>query len=751
MKHHKHLMVFCLLLVLAAGCSSMPTHPAAYRTVAIVVNLGSFATAQDAVAAREKADWGVYENPDTIICTEALAAIELHTYLCKLTGADPKDMKLFRIVDDDAPLRGPSILVGTARSNRQVAARAPRLGLDPRTKGQDQTFRIVGRPDMDPPVLVLAGADRTGTLYAAYGLLDRLGIRWYGPGEMNEMVPRLKRFAITDMDVSDGPKFLTRGFWAWEDRGTPEFIEWMGRNRMNFWTVEQTDPTNAKMRGIHLTCGSHDLQTKYINHDSPYPYCVPEFPASQAKPADPYPRGDYQGDADGDGILQYKEVHPEWFGMKKGQRMFDMRGDFGTNICDSNPYVVTEFINHIVDALSQGKWAFADSINFWLFDGFNRYCDCPKCQALGSYTDRNMALILRLRSEIDKARREGRLQRDVSIQFLTYQDVIAPPTRPLPADFDYAKCQPIFFPISRCYVHAFDDPNCSYNQKYIKDYLGWAEGAHRTFKGEMFVGEYYGISRFNHLPLVLDEIMRADIPWYYAHGARHLHYMHTPVANWGTRTLTQWQFARMLWDPVLNVDQLIDDYYTGRYGPAAAPMRDFYASLRTAMCNLHEVRYPIQANLMKNSREIFTSNHMQYKTAHFDTDDGPDWDETMAALKEARVKLERVKTMELPEAVRARVAEDAGLFTYAENMTNLYDRVIATRLALNAGDKEAARAAYAGVEKYEALLKADTKSMQWGSSHVNRVNGLAASRLMPDGPGNARGLLGLAEEMQALK
>ncbi|MCE5230977.1 DUF4838 domain-containing protein [bacterium] len=758
--------VFFILLGLAAvGCSHLPGGFTAKSHTAIVVNLGSFKTAQDAVAARDKVDWSVAEGPDTIVCTEALAALELHNYLCKVTGLDPADAKNFPIVDDDTKLKGPAILVGNARSNKQVAARAKKLGLDAKEKGKNQTYRMIGRPDMNPPVLVLAGADRIGTLYAAYGYLDRLGVRWYGPGEMNEYVPPVGYWVtsldsknlqteppIMAIDVIDGPKFFTRGFWAWEDRGTPEFIEWMGRNRMNFWTVEQTDPANAKMRGIQLTCGSHDLQTKYINHDSEYPYYVPEFPASKGKPADPYPKGDYKGDQNGDGILQYKEVHPEWYGMKKGKRMFNMRGDAGTNICDSNPDGVAEFMKNVVNALSKGKWALADSINFWMFDGYNCFCDCAECQKLGSHTDRNMGLILRLRAEIDKARKDGRLKHDLSIQFLTYADIIEPPTKPLPADFDYNKCQPIFFPIDRCYVHTFADPKCSYNQKYFGNYLGWAEGDSRTFKGQMFVGEYYNVSHFNHLPVVLDEIMRADIPWYYRHGARHMHYMHTPVANWGTRTLTQWQLARMLWNPMQDVDKLLDDYYAGRYGEAADGMRDFYGSLRTAMCNSYEVRYPIAANLMKNSKQIFTSNHMQYQTAHFDKDDGPDWDETMAALKDAHVKLEKVKAMRLPDDVRKRIAEDDGLFTYGENQMNIYDRIIATRMALNAGDKQAAREAYAGVEKYSKILEADTKSMQWGSTHVNRKNGLDATRLIPGGRGNARGtgLPGLAEEMKKL-
>ncbi|MRR12324.1 DUF4838 domain-containing protein, partial [bacterium] len=284
---------------------------------------------------------------------------------------------------------------------------------------------------------------------------------------------------------------------------------------------------------------------------------------------------------------------------------------------------MNEFVKNVVAAMSEGKWALADTINFWMFDGYSVWCECDNCEALGTPTDRNLRLVYRLRQEILKARADGRLKRDILIEFPTYVDIIKPPTKPMPADFDYKACQPVFFPIERCYVHSFADPKCTeLNQQYMKDYLGWTTDPGRLFKGEMFIGEYYNVSHFNHLPIVLDEIMRVDIPWYYEHGARHMHYMHTPVANWGTRSLTQWQLASMLWNPQLDVDKLLDDYFKGRYGKAAGPMRKFYDSLRAAMSNSTEVRYPVQAHLMSNSKDIFTHKHMQYTVSHPETDDG---------------------------------------------------------------------------------------------------------------------------------
>ncbi len=499
---------------------------------------------------------------------------------------------------------------------------------------------------------------------------------------------------------------------------------------MNFWTVEQHDVANCKMRGIKLTCGQHDIQANFINPNDSYPYDVAEFKGDEGKPVDPYPRGDYQGDLNDDGRLSYREVHPEWFGMKKGRRQFDMHTDWGTNICDSNPSAVAEFVKNVVNALIDTGWKNADSINFWMMDGTYRWCECENCRKLGALTDRNLRIIYRFQQELKKARAEGRIKRDVTVQFLAYHELIEPPKTTLPADFDFAHCTATFFPIRRCYAHAFHDPTCTEINKPLDDsYRGWSVNPNRRFKGPLLIGEYYNVSRFDHLPLVLDDIMRADIPYYYKTGARAFIYMHVPVANWGTRTLTQWQLSRMLWDPNMDIDALLNDYYPGRYGPAADAMRKVYGSLRTALGNACVMRYPLRDALQNGATSLFPMKHMQMDVVHPKTDDGPDWVEIIAALKAARAQMEKAKAISVPERIAARIAEDDRLLVYAENSILLYDCAITAQQALNNDDRAAARKALEESLAYQNRLKADKRSTKYGSSHVNSTDGLQGTRI----------------------
>lgn len=741
--------LMCGMLLLASACIGMKKSaaeenpivlktPADVGSIPIVVNLGSFTTARDAIGARGKTDWVTQDAPDAIICTEALAAQELHDYLCKLTGTHPGMAEVFPIVDDDAAISGPAILVGTPATNKVVAARATELGLDKpgALSTTRQGYRILARTEAGAgagaPVVALAGGDRVGTLYAAYEYLERQGIRWFAPGEVNEQVPRIKAFKIQPMDVTDAPKFLTRGFWCWEDRGTTDCLEWMGRNRINLWSVEQHDPANYKMRGIKLNCGSHFNQWMFVNYDSPYPYYVPEWPDSKGRPAEPYKHGDYPKGVKHKGIPRYRDVHPEWYTWRDGKRVFNMRYDQGYNICESNEDALNELMKNAISCLADSKWNMADSINWWVFDGADPWCHCDKCQALGSHTDRNLRFIYLFSKALQKARAEGRIKHNIDIEFLCYNDMVEPPTKPIPEDFDYEHCLPTFFPSERCYAHAFNDPNCTeFNRKKFYDNMvTWS----KIWKGKFIIGEYYNISRYKEMPLVLDHTIRADIPFYYEHSARYFHYMHPTTANWGTKALTNHHVSRQLWNPGLDVDKMLDEYFTGRYGAAAKPMREFYDTLRGAMSNQTDIRYGLRDRLVNNkAADLFQEKHMQYKETHYadGKDDGPDWLQIMELMRKGRAQLDAVKAMKLPDNIRARIAEDEGLFIYADYTCKLYDRVIAAQLAINENKMDDARKAYREALVYAAYLESDVTSTRYGSEHSNSPNAFEASGLRP--------------------
>src|SRR5204862_6137810 len=106
--------------------------------------------------------------------------------------------------------------------------------------------------------------------------------------------------------LDDVPRWRTRGFWAFEQRGDREFFLWMARNRLNLWTAETPDPALLRKLCIRLTAGGHRVQADAL---------------------DP-------GARMADGRTRFA-THPEWYGLSGGVRRGEIHGEWGINFCTS--------------------------------------------------------------------------------------------------------------------------------------------------------------------------------------------------------------------------------------------------------------------------------------------------------------------------------------------------------------------------------------------------------------------------------
>jgi dienelactone hydrolase len=580
-------------------------------------------------------------------------------------------------------------------------------------------------------ILFVAAPSRMGVLYGVYDLLHRLGVRWYAPGQIHEKVPRRAPEPFPVFDIKESPGFSTRGFHAWENRADRDFLLWMARNRLNYWCVEQEDKPFLHKLGILLVGGAHVLTSYYLGPSLEYPYDHSRFTGDESKPADPYPISpEYRGDSDNNGRLSYFEAHPEWYGLREGKRSSHIEGDFGDNFCTSNQEAMTEWTKNAVRDLADGRYKDADIMNAWTLDGGN-WCQCDNCKALGTPTDRNILFVHAYARAIKQAQAEKRINRPIKLLFLAYADVIEPPTRPLPEDFDYDMCIATYFPIRRCYVHRFDAPNCSVNGDYRKKLEGWFSDADRRYRGQVCIGEYYNVSGFKCLPLCLMHTMFYDIPYYYAIGARHFHYMHVTTGNWGNKALTNWQMARQLWDPATDYIALWKDYFGGRYGPAQDLMRQFYEYLELMLANISQLKYGLARRLEKDEDELFPDPHLRYEKTTSDSDDGPDMVEILEHSRRCRQLIDEAAAMNLPDQAAQCIAEDERNFRYAEWTIFFYDALCQTKFHLDAGRVSEARASLDQAKSIARLLQSDTISTKLSSSHANAADALEASFAAP--------------------
>lgn len=406
----------------------------------------------------------------------------------------------------------------------------------------EDTYRLVPGENS----LLINGAGRIGVLYGVYELLKLQGWRWYEPGEKGEIAPEPKdELLLPDKELTYKTETNTaRGFYI-EGlvKESEELLVWMARNRMNQGVYRVRTEALSRKLGIEGEAGGHIFED-ILN---------PERVLSSGRTV--------------------WEEHPEWYGVPLGGEKV-RENALKTQFCVSQDSLIDflgeELLWHIMT-----EWKGAERINIWGFDTWGSVCNCDKCKALGNGTDQNLYFMSKVREYMDQAREDGRLDHDIKLIMCVYEGTSSmdPPEKPIPRNMVDAGDYMVFCPIVRCYAHDFDEDNCSYNKYYKDCFLGWAA---QNPKLSIVIMEYFNVTKFEDLPLLFTQRLKKDIPFYAKNGADGFSYMHLPVVNWAMRTLTQILFAELIWDPDMDVDRYVEEYYQKRYGMHGDLMKRVY-------------------------------------------------------------------------------------------------------------------------------------------------------------------------------
>lgn len=171
--------------------------------------------------------------------------------------------------------------------------------------------------------LQIWGFDERGSYNAVCGLLHRLGMRWYLPGELGEVVPRLETVSIPPLDEKVKPDFAVRRFNVRFGTNGPETARWAMRLGLR-------DPNNLQV--------AHGMDTMTGN----------------------------------DAVFA---EHPDWFALYGGKRHYTP-GYSKNQLCYSHPGLFEETV----------RWARAqfdhydfDTVSIMPPDGYTAICQCPDC------------------------------------------------------------------------------------------------------------------------------------------------------------------------------------------------------------------------------------------------------------------------------------------------------------------------------------------------------------------------------------
>jgi hypothetical protein len=168
------------------------------------------------------------------------------------------------------------------------------------------------------------GFDERGSYNAVCGYLQKLGVRWYLPGDLGEVVPELKTIPLSKIDETVRPDFEIRRFSCRFGTVSDDTRAWAMRLGMR-------DP-----HGLHVAHGSATM----TGRDEIY------------------------------------AAHPEWFALYGGERRY-IPGYSKNQLCYSNPELFAETVRY---ARAQLDLYGLEGVSIMPPDGYTAICQCPLCE-----------------------------------------------------------------------------------------------------------------------------------------------------------------------------------------------------------------------------------------------------------------------------------------------------------------------------------------------------------------------------------
>ena len=369
--------------------------------------------------------------------------------------------------------------------------------------------------------LIVAGGRQRGTMYGVYTLLDKLGCRWFTP--QVSRIPHQPTIRIDALDETQIPAFEYR-----EPFFTEAFDQdWAARNR-----------TNGNFARLDASTGGKMLYYPFVH--SAYELLPP---------------------------AKYFKDHPEYYSLIDGKRRFE-RGQ----LCLTNPDVLRIATERVREWIRDHPEAAIYSVSQNDWEG---WCECDRCRKVeeeegGEHSGAILRFVNALAAEIEKT------NPDKLIDTLAYWYSERPPAHVTPRpNVRIRLC-----PIGICNAHSFG--TCPRSAYFLKNLQAWSK-----ITDQLYIWHYN--TNFAHYvsPFPDFDELAADIPLYRQFGVKGLFMEGDTAAGGGAENaeLRSYVMARLLWDTHTGVDQAVDEFMDGVYGPAAKPMRDYFDLLQKEVRN----------------------------------------------------------------------------------------------------------------------------------------------------------------------
>ena len=250
----------------------------------------------------------------------------------------------------------------------------------------------------------------------------------------------------------------------------------------------------------------------------------------------------------------YFSDHPEWFSLIKGKRSIKR-----AQLCLTNEAMKQELIKNLKASLRQNPAATIASVsqNDW-----HGNCQCTACGAVDKAEGSPAGLMLRFVNDVAASIEDEFPQ--VAISTLAYQYTRKPPriTRPRP-NVIVRLCS-IECSFSVPLVH-------ERNKAFRDDIIGWSKICNR-----LYIWDY--TTNFSHhiMPHPNLRVLGPNAKFFADHHVKGIFEQGAYTTNGAEMAeLRAWVLAKLLWNPDLDAQTLINEFAAGYYGAAAPHIKAY--------------------------------------------------------------------------------------------------------------------------------------------------------------------------------
>lgn len=360
--------------------------------------------------------------------------------------------------------------------------------------------------------LVLTGETKRGTLYAVYTFLeDYLGVRWWT--SQAEYVPQPEKLQVPSVNCRYVPPFFNREVY-YDD--VIKHYEFAARLKIN-----------GHNENIPPEYGDHN---KILGWVHTFWRLLPSE--------------------------KYFEDHPEWFSLVNGLRIPGTPGS--GQLCLTNPEMRDELVANAAQWLRDepGRRIISVSQN----DVWGQACECPVCSSLAEQVGQSGVLIDFVNYVAAELEKEFP---DVLVDTLAYYHTVEPPKSICPQHNVIVRFAPITSDFGRPLDGSGDNNT---NIGFARMLQEWSQ-----ISPQLAVWNYVQNFSNDLLPHPNFRNIANDLRFFADNHVVSVLEQGGPSENELSNfcAMRIWVMAKLLWNPQLDQDKLLEEFARGYYGPAA--------------------------------------------------------------------------------------------------------------------------------------------------------------------------------------